>query len=139
MRKFAVGFAKPVWIAAIMASTAFSVQAQQAVNTQLSAQIVAWGQASVKAFAEAMGASRVPVGAVPVPPQIDVPCNLCGQQNTVANGSQLAQAWVDQAMQPEVNDTVTFGLAEPVNQTLKAEKNGNRIELTISVRQAPQQ
>jgi hypothetical protein len=76
--------------------------AQDASAAQLSAQIVQWGQANADAYAEAMAASRNPVGAVPVPPLIDPPCNLCGQrQNAVTNGAQLAQAWINQALQPE--------------------------------------
>jgi hypothetical protein len=102
------GMLSSVLVASFAAMPCIAQQSASTVNGQLSAQIVAWGQANVNAYAEAMGASRVPVGAVPVPPQIDSPCNLCGQQNAVANGSQLAQAWVDQAMQPEVNYAATL-------------------------------
>jgi len=101
--------AKGALAAAGALATAIPAAAQSTTNAQLSAQIVQWGQANASAYAEAMAASRNPVGAVPVPPLIDPSCQLCGQQqNSVANGAQQAQAWINRALQPEDRYMVTL-------------------------------
>ena len=92
-----------VWLLAGVAACAQPAKGNAGGDNMaaVSAAIVAWGQSINSSYAQAMGASRVPVAGVPVPPQIDVPCTQCGQQTVVLTGQQQVDAWVNQSLQPE--------------------------------------
>ncbi len=80
------------------------------------AQIIAWAKQTrpvwEKLFAESRRKGPRPI---PVPPEIDPPCNLCGDDTKTQNELQV-DAWVKEAMQPE------FGQADQmVDITKQAE------------------
>ena len=111
-------FVKGMWMSAKVWMAIFSVlfalpsmaqgTGQSEGMSQMSAEIVQWGRANASDFTTAMAAASHPSGKVPVPPLIDPPCNLCGQQNVVPNGVQQASAWVNQALEPESSYVITL-------------------------------
>lgn len=107
-------FLRPFSIAATLALVVIGLSAAAQPSppagsmAQVSGSIVQWGRANANAYAEAMAAAHNPVGPVPVPTAIDPPCTLCGQQISVSNGQQLADAWVQQLLNPEIRYITTL-------------------------------
>ncbi|HWG18884.1 MAG TPA: hypothetical protein VG225_00040 [Terracidiphilus sp.] len=71
-------------------------------NAALSAKVIAWSNQNIGAFKQAYNfAHGKQHPAVPVPPQVDPPCHLCGDTTQTQGEAQVA-AWVKQAQEPEV-------------------------------------
>lgn len=77
------------------------------------AQIIAWAQQNRPIWEKLQAeARRKGPRPIPVPPQIDPPCHLCGDDTKTQNELQV-DAWVKEAMQPE------FGQATQIVQIAK--------------------
>lgn len=76
--------------------------ARAQVSAALSAKVIAWANQNIGPYKQYHDfAQHKQHPAVPVPPQVDPPCHLCGD-TTQTNGEAQVAAWVAQAQQPEV-------------------------------------
>jgi hypothetical protein len=70
-------------------------------DAALSAKVIAWASQNIAAFQKAADyAHHKQHPTVPVPPQVDMPCHLCGDTSQTQGEAQVA-AWVKQAQEPE--------------------------------------
>jgi len=98
--RFARGMGLGRWlmVAAVLAVSA-GARAQQ--SAALSAKVIAWANQNIGPFNQAIDYARHKQHpAVPVPPQVDPPCHVCGDTTQTQGEAQVA-AWVKQAQEPE--------------------------------------
>jgi hypothetical protein len=77
--------------------------ATAAPDAALSAKAIAWANAHIADFNQAasFAHNQQPKPPVPVPPKVDPPCHVCGD-NTQTQGEAEVAAWVAQTQQPEL-------------------------------------
>ncbi len=99
-------YTRALGIACIMTATA---AAAQAADSALSAQAIAFANQNLAAYKQAVQYARNgPKPEVPVPPEIDPPCHVCGDTTTTNSEADVDQ-WVKQSMEPEATYSKKIG------------------------------
>jgi len=102
----------PVLAALLLAPSAFAD-----TPAQLNARINAWATQNLAAYQKAVDYGRHKQHpAVPVPPEVDMPCHVCGDSSKTQGETQVDK-WIKQSMEPEATYMTTI-LADGKQVTL---------------------
>lgn len=96
-------------------------------SAALSTKVIAWANANISVYNKAMNyANHGPKPAVPVPPDIDPPCNECdcGCDLNSTQGAAQVNGWIQQSEKPEI-DYITSLLAIERNLELLGGSNSD--------------
>ena len=89
-------------ILAVLLGTSAGASAQQ--NDALSAKVIAWANENIGPYHQYHDFAQTKQRpAVPVPPQVDPPCHLCGDTTETQGEKQVAK-WVAEAQEPEATN-----------------------------------
>jgi len=99
--------------------------ARAAKSSDASAAVIAWVNANIGKYNQYIQYARqTAMPQVPVPPEVDPPCHLCGD-NAKTQGEQQVDAWLKQTEEPEV--TYMKALAAMSRQVTLDRAAGNQL------------
>src|SRR5579871_565136 len=125
-----------VMCAALWGFTACAGVANGQVSQAASTKAIDWVNNNYSAYSKHIEFAKHPGSAqIPVPPEIDPPCHVCGDANKTQGEADI-DAWISQSEEPE-KDAINDLLAME-RQFVSMRSMGDRGELTMAARDALQ-
>jgi hypothetical protein len=92
-----------IWkLAAGVFCCAGAVMAHAEISQQISARVVQWAAQNSPRYRNYMALAKSNARAeVPIPPEVDPPCNACDDPDTKPESTSFVETWMKQAMEPE--------------------------------------